>query len=61
MSISATPTTTHITATTINTTLTTVTTTTVINNTNATTTNNPHIKAATLNAHSIRNKVDIII
>ena len=61
MSTSATPTTTHITVTTINTTLTTVTTNTVINKTNATTTNIPYLKAATLNAHSIRNKVDIII
>ena len=34
---------------------------TFINNTNTTTTNIPHLKSATLNVHSIRNKVDIII
>ena len=61
MSTSNIPTTTHITSTTINTILTTITTNTFIIDTSAITTNIPHLKYATLNAHLIRNKVDIII
>ena len=50
MSTSTIPTTTHITT---NTTLTTITTNIVIKNTTVTSTNLPHLKATTLNAHSI--------